>query len=40
VDHTDDGRAVEAHGDRDAKHGKEMGVVDGAIERVDDPFFF
>lgn len=37
VDDTDDGNAVEAHGDGDTEHGEEVRVVDGAIERVDDP---
>lgn len=37
MDDADDGCAVEAHRDGDAKHGGEVGVVDGSIERIDNP---
>ena len=32
-----DGLAPDDHADRDAKHGEQVRVVDGAVERVDDP---
>lgn len=37
VDDADDWNTVEAHGNGDAEHGKEMCIVDSAIEGVDNP---
>lgn len=37
VDDADDGASFYGEGDGHAEHGEEVGEVDGAVERVDDP---